>query len=152
MFRPLTEDRGAEAVAQAGEHGIGLQPVGILLKKGFEGGRSEHCLGILFISLAQVGAFELVHCLIVHLGQEVEGCPLPAIVVHQLRIGQFGHLTEVDVHGVESIDGDAVVGIRVGPGAGDGGVVDGQNLGMMSEAVEVAEATLADLAATYPEE
>lgn len=82
----------------------------------------------LFVYLVQVIQFQLSRLFIIHHGERIYleaflfkgfGCFL---VVERWK------LAKVDVHRVERIDGDAVVGIRIRPLSRQRGIVDGENL------------------------
>ena len=76
----------------------------------------------------QILGLGLVHPFIVDLWQTVEVFPQFLEIDAFFGISKRWQGIEVDILGMKGKDADATVGIRVGPGVGDGGVVDGQHL------------------------
>ena len=127
-FGPLAEVRSAKCIAQVAEGCVGLQPLLVGFKELLELLRGEYRFPFLLEDEVEVLPLHLIHSLIVYLGQGIQLFLAAVEGGHLLLVLQCAELTQVGVHRVERIDGDAVVGIRVGPRMGDGGVIDGQNL------------------------
>ncbi len=126
--RPLGEGCRAKLVTVVAEGGIGDEPILIGVEEVFVLLALEHLGAFLLIEQRQVLKFGFVDALIVDLGQRVQLLAQLLELGLALLVSEFGQLPQVDVLRVQGIDADAVVGITVAPGMGDGGVVDGQHL------------------------
>ena len=100
----------------------------IFFEELFELGRSQHFFPRLLVHWFQIGSFGVVHRFIVDLGKGIQLFSFFFIESQGFFIFQLAQLTQVDVHGMECINWNAVVGIRVHPCIGNGGVIDGKNL------------------------
>ena len=128
VCRPLGEGCRAKLVTVVAEGGIGDEPILIGVEEVFVLLALEHLGAFLLIEQRQVLKFGFVDALIVDLGQRVQLLAQLLELGLALLVSEFGQLPQVDVLRVQGIDADAVVGITVAPGMGDGGVVDGQHL------------------------
>ena len=79
-------------------------------------------------NIAQIVKFKLVDALVVNLWQLVEFFTQGKVVFHLFHVLEGRKLLDVDIHGVQRINRDAVVGIAVGPSFGDCSIVDGKHL------------------------
>ena len=128
IVRPLFEVGGAELVAQNAECGIRHKPTLVGVIEFLVVITLYYLLAILSPHVAQVTEFELVDTLIIDLRKLVELLALLLVFTHFLNILECGKLLDINIHGVQSVNRDAVVRITVGPRLGDGGVVDWKHL------------------------
>ncbi len=154
VLGPLAEAGSAVEVAIVAEGCIGHKPLLVGLEVLLEVGRFHGLGALLLVELFHVGQLGLVHALVVDFGQRVELGLQLAVVLATAGVGQLRQLPQVDVLRVQGVDADAVVGVAVGPGVGDGGVVDGQHLQgllpgrghIVDHVLEVAEVAHAEAA------
>ena len=128
QFGPCVKVCSVVFVAQDTESGIGNQPVFVLFVEVLVLLGLHHFFAFFAEGKAEVVALGLVHTFVVNLAQSVE---LPEGLLIFLLFGGVGkgaYLAQVDKHGVESIDGNGLVGVGVYPASCHSGVVDGQNL------------------------
>ena len=128
ITRPLTEVRSLVSIAQITENSIRTKPFLISLIKVAEGIRSQYFFSLLLEYETEIVPFRFIDRLVVYSGQGIQLFPAFFEFGHLLFIFQLSQLFQVGVHGMESIDRDAVIRIRVCPSMRHGGVVDGQNL------------------------
>ena len=125
---PLVEVGRAISVAQHAVSGIGFKPCLVGFKKLLVCTSSAHIAPFLPEQFAQIPLLGLVHTFIVYLRQGIEFPAQCFVVGGTVGIGQRGQLSQVGILRMQGIDADAVVGIRVLPCAGDGGIIDGEHL------------------------
>ena len=124
VLLPLAEIGCAVQIAQVAEGRVWLQPLLILLKEMLEILRGQSRLSILLEDEADILPLSFVHLLIIYLWQGVELLLQAFEAVGLLLILQCAQLLQIQIHGVESIDGDAAVRVGVHPGVGDVGIID----------------------------
>ena len=125
---PFAEVRCAVRIAQIAKCCIRKQPLTVGLEETFEFVRSQNLLAFLLEYQTEVVPLGTVYGLVVHSRQSVEFF-LPSFEVgHQSGILQTTQLLQVSIHRMESINGDAVIRIRVDPRMRHGCIIDRQNL------------------------
>ncbi len=107
---------------------VGHQPVSTFFQERLEASRLQHLATLLFKDNAQILYFSVVHTLIVNLGQLVQLFTQRLKGGSLLFVGHGRQLAQVGKLRMNGKDADARIGIRVGPGMGRGGIVDGQHL------------------------
>ena len=125
---PLAEGGGAVEVAIVAECGVGHEPVFIGIEEGFECFAFQNFGTFLLKHLTQIASLGGIHAFVIDLRQGVEFALQGGVIVHALFICQCRKLAQVGVLRMQGVDADAIVGIRILPGVGDGGVVDGEHL------------------------
>ena len=76
----------------------------------------------------QIFQFQMVDSLIVDIRQSIEAKPFQLEICLQFRIFQARKLVWVNIHGMESVDRNTIVWIRVHPGVRHGGIINWQDL------------------------
>ena len=112
---PLRELRGAVLIAQVGEGSVWLQPLLVLLIEGLEPLGFEYLRAFLLIHFPHIAAFQVVHSFVVDLWQGIHSLAFLLIFRHLSFVSQLTQLMQVEVHGMQREDADAVVGVGVGP-------------------------------------
>ena len=115
VARPLAEVRCPVGVAQIAEDGIGLEPFLVGLEEGAEVFGCQHSFAFLGEDQAKIFPLGFVDGFVVDGGQGIQFLASLFELLHFLAVVQGTQLSQVGVHGVEGVDGDAAVGIRVGP-------------------------------------
>ena len=125
---PVAEVGSIVLITQVREGGIRHEPMGILAHKFgvILGSGKDFALGVK--KLTQVAALLRVYLYVIHLCQGIKGVKAVPICRFRLLIVESTQLTQVNIHGMEGIDGNAVVGVRVKRRMRCRSVVDGQNL------------------------
>ena len=100
----------------------------IFFKEFFEFGRSQHFPSGLLEHHFQIGTFGIVHRFIIYLGKSVQFLPAGFKNSQRFLILHLTQLVQVNIHRVECINGNTVVGIRIHPGMGNGRIVDREDL------------------------
>ena len=90
--------------------------------------RCHHCLALLLKENAKIGSLCIVHTLIVNLRQGIQFLTQCFILSFQTTIFYLRKCCQIYILRMECKNGDTTVWIGVGPGVGDGGVIDGKHL------------------------
>ena len=123
-----------------------------MLEEGLEAYGVETLLAFLLIDVADVGTLGVVDAFVVDLLEGIELDALSLVFGSLLFVLKGRKLAQVEILRMESVDRDGVVGIGVSPGAGDGGVVDGEDLyGLLVSEYSPVDKTLEVAKVTYAE-
>ena len=128
ILGPFSKVCCLELIAQIGEHGVGNQPVLVVVEEGLEILLLHHFLPLLLIRHSQVFHLQGNHLLIVNLLQGIQFLLLHQELLHRQLVLQPGQSIDVAIERMESIDADGVVRVGILPLARHHCVVDGQNL------------------------
>ena len=115
-------------VALAAEIHIAVQPMGRLLQKKAVGLGAAHAGRHLLEYQMKILILAVVHRFVVHLRQAVELLTSGLHLFGLCLVLERRQLAQVAIHGMQGIDADGRIGIRVHPGVGTGSIIDGQNL------------------------
>ena len=128
IFRPVIEIRCAIRVAQVAESRIRLKPFLIMPEEVQEIFRGKYFFPFHLVYFSQVVHLQLVSLLIIHHGKGIhfDACFFERFC--GFLVLQGWELAKVDVHRVKSVDGDAVIRIRVSPRTTHSRIIDGKNL------------------------
>ena len=128
MVRPLRVVSSTVLVTQEAVLCVGHEPLLGLLEEPFVFGGGHHLLSFLGEEQSQVLAFGFVHAFVVDLRQCVQFFPQLLIFMTFLLITQWRQSLKVDILRMEREDTDTAIRVAVGPGMGDGGIIDRQDL------------------------
>ncbi len=128
VVAPAEEVGSAVLVAESAESCVGEQPVAVALHKSLEVGAVECRFAVLNENLACVFVFGFVHALVVYFLESVQLACEFVVVLAAALVFECTQLGYAQVHGVQGKGGVGVVGVRVDPCVGHGGVVDRQEL------------------------
>ena len=128
VFRPLAEIRCAIQISEVREGSVREQPVFVVLEEFLEFGRCQYLLAGLLEHQADVFTLGVVHRFIVDLCQGIQFQTLFFESGGSFLVLHLAQLAQVDVHRVESVDGDTIIRIGVYPRVGDGSIVNRENL------------------------
>ena len=152
VLGPFTEVGSSEGIAEHREGGIGTQPLFVVLEEGLEAYGAEALLSLLLVDVADVGTLGVVDAFVVNLLEGIEFDTLCLVIGSLLFVLEGRKLAQVEILRMEGVDRDGVVGIGVSPGAGDGGVVDGEDLyGLLVSEYSPVDKTLEVAKVTYAE-
>ena len=128
ILRPCVEIGRPETVAQHAKRRIGHQPIFVTLEKSRIASGGQHFFTLTTEHGMQVLLLQGTYRLVVHLGQSIQSSPTLFVFRHFLFVRKLRQLAQVDILGMERINGNTIIWIRVHPILMDSRIVHGQQL------------------------
>ena len=128
ILRPCVEIGRPETVAQHAKRRIGHQPIFVPLEKSLKTFGGQHFFTLTTEHGMQIFLLQGTYRLVVHLGQSIQSRPPLFVFRHFLFVRKLRQLAQIDILGMERINGNTIIWIRVQPILMNSRVVHGQQL------------------------
>ena len=128
ILRPCVEIGRPETVAQHAKRRIGHQPIFVPLEKSRKAFGGQHFFTLTTEHGMQILLLQGTYRLVVHLGQSIQSRPPLFVFRHFLFVRKLRQLAQIDILGMERINGNTIIWIRVQPILMNSRVVHGQQL------------------------